>query len=437
MGIMKRRLIWLSLSLVMLLYLLQLPTPLRVNTDGTIYLSLAASFNDGHGFIWHSHKAHFPSGYPAVIAGLERIGMGNSAGLITWNYLMIAIAGLSGGWLLQRWLNLSKSITSFLILMYLLGWATIRYALIPGSEMTYLAISFLCLQCLTIAETADGIARWGWWILALILMPMAMSIRLVGVVLPPAGAWAFITMLWRRRPAPQISFRAWIQKYKTRLTGLGIIALMLFSGVFWAVTRTSYFREDASLMMKHGILKEMVFTLKQRLLESASMLSNIPTKNVFLTLQHPLIIGGIPCLALILLLLWRRTRSLTSVDVYLIAYVVLLMVWPYDADVRFWLPAQLFIFALLAREISDLRSQAINIACYMWITIFAILGLASFAWNTRMTYSGEKFSERWTMRAYRDTYRLASRNGLPVDPDAVNPDLLPVLRRFGGGDFNK
>ena len=438
----KQRVIWVGLVLVAVAYLVQLPTPLRVNTDGNVYLELAASFNDGHGFIWHKHKSHFPAGYPIVVAALERLGLASSAGLVAWNYLMIAIAFVSGMSLLQRWLNLSRSTAVLVLLMYLLSWATIRYALIPGSEMTYIALSFLCLQCLMTAETSQGNSRWIWWILAVILMPISMSVRLVGVVLPPAVLWALIVMCWRRRSAPQITLADWARRYRGMLILLGILCAITVAVLAWAVTRTSYFREDVSLMLKHGVRQELIFTFKQRFLELGSMLSNIPSKNVLLSLHRPLRYAGVPCLAMVFLILLRRIRSLTSVDVYLIAYVCLLMVWPYDADVRFWLPVQVLLFGLIARELIDLTARlpdiarSIAIASNVWIGIFVILGAASFAWNTRLTYSGARFSEHWDVSYFRDTYRAASRNGLPVDPKSVNPDLLPILKRFGGRDFN-
>jgi hypothetical protein len=282
-----------------------------------------------------------------------------------------------------------------------------------------------------------------WWTLAVILVPLAMSVRLVGVVLPPAVVWTLIVIFWRRRRAPQISLADWIKKYRAMLAILGVFAVIIAAVVAWAITRTSYFREDLSLMIQRGIANELIFTIKQRLLESASMLSNIPSKNVLLWLDRPLTCAGLPCLLLILFLLLRRFRSLASIDVYLIGYVALLMVWPYAADVRFWLPVQLLLFGLIVRELMELARRLpamatpITIAAQVWVVIFLLLGCASLVWNTQLAYSGDRFSERWDVYYFRDTYRLASRNGLPVNPKSVNDDLLPVLKRFGGRDFNR
>jgi hypothetical protein len=77
------------------------------------------------------------------------------------------------------------------------------------------------------------------------------------------------------------------------------------------------------------------------------MLSNIPSKNVLPSLHRPLRYAGVPCLGIILLLVARRLRSPASIDVYLIGYVCLLLVWPYEADVRFWLPVELLLFGVI------------------------------------------------------------------------------------------
>jgi hypothetical protein len=270
-------------------------------------------------------------------------------------------------------------------------------------------------------------------------VPLAMSVRLVGVVLPPAVLWSLAVMFWRRREFPQVSLREWVIARKWMLVNVGIGVLIIVGAFAWAVSRTSYFREDVSLMLKHGIVKELVFTMKQRLLESASMLSNIPSKNVLLGLHRPLTYAGIPCLALILLVAARRIPLLTSVDVYLICYIGILLIWPYDADVRFWLPVQLLLYGVIARELADfLSSQSLKIVCELWIVAYAILGLASIAWSTKITYSGSQFSEFWDIRGLRDTYRFALKNGLPVDPKNVDQkELFPLLQRFGSRDFKK
>jgi hypothetical protein len=71
-------------------------------------------------------------------------------------------------------------------------------------------------------------------------------------------------------------------------------------------------------------------------------------------------------------------------------------------------------------------------AARAWIAVFTVLGLASFGWNSKLTYSGNQFGELWDITSFRDTYRVASQNGLPVDPSLVKSELLDMLRRFGG-----
>jgi hypothetical protein len=429
----KIQLIYLGFFIVGLGYLCQLPTPLRVNWDAVYYLSIAGSFIDGRASFLHGTKSHFPSGYPWIIANLDRMGFGRSLGFVAWNLLMTAIAAALGIRLLQRWLGLPKSIAMLLSLTYLLSWATMRYALIPGSEPTYIAISFLCLLCLTEAEKSSGNWRWQLWILAIFLVPPAMSVRSIGVVLPPAILWTLLVILWRLRKI-QTPLRQWIAERWRALVTAAVIVMIAMGAL---ISRLPYFHEDVSRMTKRGVFDEAIFTEKQRCMEATSMLFNIPSKNVLTELHRPEMYIGIPCLALVLFLIARRLRSPTGADVYLALFVGVLLVWPYDMDVRFWVPVQLLIFGIAAKELLQLLdrySQKLNLirtATTTWIALFAALGFASLLWNAKLSYSGNQFGELWDLHSFRDTYRVAFHNGLSPDPADVHPDLLAVLKRFG------
>src|SRR5258707_13844785 len=115
-----RNWIFAALAVIALAYLAQLPTPLRLNTDAVCYLSMGASFNDGHGFTWHEHHSQFPIGYPAIVAMLEHLHLGCSAGLVEWNYLMLVVGVPTGIWLLKRWLQLDETLAALASALFLL-----------------------------------------------------------------------------------------------------------------------------------------------------------------------------------------------------------------------------------------------------------------------------------------------------------------------------
>ncbi len=82
----------LTLISLSILYLLQLASPLRLNVDAIIFISMAESFINGHGFLYHGLPTHFPPGYPALLSFLDFLGLGYS-----WPFISINIAFLAAG----------------------------------------------------------------------------------------------------------------------------------------------------------------------------------------------------------------------------------------------------------------------------------------------------------------------------------------------------
>ena len=83
---------YLACALVALsaVYLLQVVSPLRLNTDAKCFLTLAASFLDGQGFVIDGRPSHFPVGYPLMLVALARSGLACSASIIGLNLIMLA-----------------------------------------------------------------------------------------------------------------------------------------------------------------------------------------------------------------------------------------------------------------------------------------------------------------------------------------------------------
>ena len=90
------------------LYLVQLASPLRLDTDSASYLRIASSIADGNGTD-PPGVAPFPPGYPLLVAGLVRLGLGTSWGVVALNlaFLTVAVAAL---WvILRRGLDLGQT----------------------------------------------------------------------------------------------------------------------------------------------------------------------------------------------------------------------------------------------------------------------------------------------------------------------------------------
>ena len=437
-----RKLLPIGLVLVIAAYLVQLPTPLRMNTDGISYFLLAASFHDGHGFVLHNHRSHFPPGYPAVISMVERSGIHPSLGLVAWNDLMLAIGLVAGVRLLQNWLGLSPQSAMFVALLTLLSRATIRYSTIPASECSYFGLSMLSLLCLSTAEEhatdRSIVSIASRWTLG-VLFIAAILFRTIGIVLVPAAAWSLVLIAWRRRTNPE-PLATWIARHRRPLIPGAAAALVIGIVGLYGISRTAYFKEGLSLITAHGYGSAVSFIMRQRLMETGSTLTNLWSRNDP-TVRRLMLLAGIAALPLILLVVARRLRNPVCVDVYLLGYIAVLLVWPYKADNRFWMPVQMLLLGLLARELLDLTAlprlrPAARIVATLWTLCFIVSGSVALVQSTRLTYAGSNFSEVYDLEFFRDTYRAASPHGVPANPATVNPDLLYILQRYGKPDFN-
>ena len=74
-----------SLALLLVLafcFVLQVVSPLRLNTDAIVLLSMGESGAHGGGFLDDGLKTAFPPGYPALLALLLSLGLAHSSSVV-------------------------------------------------------------------------------------------------------------------------------------------------------------------------------------------------------------------------------------------------------------------------------------------------------------------------------------------------------------------
>jgi hypothetical protein len=117
-----------------------------------------------------------------------------------------------------------------------------------------------------------------------------------------------------------------------------------------------------------------------------------------------------------------------------ISYALLVLVWP-ASDARFWLPlvplALGYAFVAL-RPLLRLRAGALALGGYA--AVFVALGIAALGYDTRISYSGARFPDRFGAdipgRTLQPTYRVAFGEARPGDAALVNRGALAVLRHW-------
>lgn len=162
--------------------------------------------------------------------------------------------------------------------------------------------------------------------------------------------------------------------------------------------------------------------------------ANVPRGRLPDAADPAILAAGLAATIVLALGLWRFRAAFGPVDVFALAYLVLIFVWPFE-DARFWLPllplALGYAYTVL-RPLARTRARAALIGAYC--AVFAAAGVAALAYDTRLTFSGCRFPDRYGVEGagldLRPTYRTAFGVARPGDEARVDPQALAVLRRY-------
>jgi hypothetical protein len=144
-------------------------------------------------------------------------------------------------------------------------------------------------------------------------------------------------------------------------------------------------------------------------------------------------LAGAMTLLLYLIGLWSRRRSIGSLEVFLIGYSAILLVWPYYGT-RFWLPVipPFLAYAWLgSRELvakSRLPRTATTAMFVTFVAVFLLLGTTALVYSTRISFAGQEFPDRYGDGTLTETYRAVL--GQPHDAVKVDQRALRLLERY-------
>jgi hypothetical protein len=112
--------------------------------------------------------------------------------------------------------------------------------------------------------------------------------------------------------------------------------------------------------------------------------------------------------------------------------MAVLFVWPYR-DTRFWLPVLPFLFTYIFEALRFLPGDALlrqRIQTAYQLS-FIVLGIVSLANLTYVTFSGNRFAERYANGSYRASYCAAWRNcGSGYNPEQVDAEAAHILEVY-------
>ena len=400
---------------------LQVFSPLRLNTDAIVLLSMAESAVHGDGFLDSGQKTVFPPGYPAALTVLVRAGFAHSWAIISLNLVLLAVGLLAAYSLLIREFFADKTVILILCSFFLLSFVVIKHFTIPLADVPFFCCSMCCLALMSRAAKMDWDRRFvilavAAWILAL----AAITVRRIGVALVPPLVFMVVC-------SPNLNRFLRALSRRTKVT-IAVISVFAGIGTMGIVAKTSTLSDFIAVANKSSIFAVIFKIWSYRLTELGELFVNLPVSKM------PAMIHIIfPCIGFVLFLLMlgglaAKRRNAGPTEVFLICYMGILFAWPYY-DARFWLPVIPLLIAYSALSVRRVRMLKGVIAVYCFS--FFVFGLIAIAYSTRISFADSKFPDRYGDGNLRPTYCAAfqscSDNG---DFRKVDAKVLRLLREY-------
>lgn len=415
------RLIIAAIGIFLVGYLLQLPTPLRLNPDAVVYVALGASLADGQGLQFYHTASHFPPGLPVLYAGLARAGLLCSAGIVAVNLLFLLLGCVGAVYLLKNAWQLKPALALGAVLLTLASHIFIKHITLPISDVVYFGLSLAALALIVAATRVPSRARGYQLLLAAVLVTAtALAVRTVAVTLLPAIAWAIL--LIHRESLRNVKPAAWM------MIGLGILAGVATVAVL--ALRSLYVQEMlATYSGNGGLLDAIRLIVQYRCRELGELLLNIPGNRLPPRLNRLAPGLGVALLMGLAWAMYRRRRQIGPLEIYLLGFATIMAAWPYS-DIRFHAPVVPLIFGLLAATFSPaLPWRRLVVGVFM--AIFCACGLAAMVYSTALTYSGQRFADRFGDKPeFRAAYRQVFYGAPPPAGVQMDVHVVDVLRRY-------
>ena len=405
-----------ALAALLLCYGLQLFSPLRLNTDSVVLLSMADSAARGNGFLNDGARTVFPLGYPALVAALQQIGLGNSSALIALNLMFLAAGLMAVRRLLRRHFEASQTTALNICSLFLLSFVVIKHVTIPLTDVVFFGIAMVALDLLdsalacSDANFAGVLVIEGW-----ILVVGSIFIRRIGIALLPALLYTVIF-------SPQI--RKLVRDARPKVRSLfAALALAATAATVWVISATSTVADFSTATRGSARFVLLSRLVSFHLVELGELALNLPASRL-----PEMVRIVVPGVGLILFLVagrgfLKKSTHIGTVEVFFISYAGILAAWPF-VDARFWLAVIPLVIGYVTIALrAAFARMSVRIAVASYCVVFVLLGMAALAYSTRITFAGPRFPLLYgdgTMRAsYCFAYQWCTDRDGNVDPKVV------------------
>ena len=409
------------LLLLAICFVLQIFSPLRLNKDAIVLLSMGESAAHGGGFLDSGQKTVFPPGYPALLAILLRLGLAHPWVIVCLNIVFLSVGLFAAYLLLIRQFFADKALVLMICSFFLLSYVVVKHFPIPLTDVPFFCCCMCCLGVMSWTTSVDS--NWQFLMLvgsAWLLAVGAIAVRRVGVALVPPLVFMIVSSR---------QFKSLLKCFSRR-TKVIIAVFFVVVGVGTArvVAKTSSLSDFISVAKKSKVSALILQILSYRLTEFGELLGNLPLTKLPAKLHVLVPWMGLLLFLLILLGVATKRREISPTEVFLVCYMGILFAWPYY-DARFWLPVIPLLIAYSVLAVKKLRLPKALITIYC--VTFAIVGLGVIAYSTRITFAGSKFPDRYGDGYLRPTYCAAFQTCPDGgDPQKVSEKALHLLRVY-------
>lgn len=413
----------LLLLLLAIGFSVQVFTPLRLNTDAIVLLSMADSAAQGKGFLADGQKTLFPPGYPALLTLLLRERLAHSWVIVGLNLIFLAVGLLAAYGVLLDDFFADRTVALLICAFFLMSWPVIKHCTIPLTDVPFFCFSMSSIAMMSRARSGQSNLRLG------VLLGAAGLLALAAMTIRTIGAALFLPLLFATVSGFQVVSRL---KSLSLVAKLAISAggALLCGAAAAMLAATPYWRFFVGGGTQGGTFRSIGRILSYRLIELGELFGNVSTFRLPAKLH--VVVPWIGFLALLVIVIGatssgKHARVRVS-DVFVLSYMGVFLLWPFY-DSRYLLPVIPFFAAYVVLAVNRLQVPRPLLALYC--VAYGVLGFAVLAYSTWITFAGAKFPYRYGDGNLRASYCAAFQSCAdPHVAENANPRVVRLIREY-------
>jgi hypothetical protein len=332
----------------------------------------------------NGERTHFPPGVPATYSAMERLGVARSSTFVALNLLLLAIGLFCAYGMLRRDGRFTQSQAMLACILAATSAAVVKHSAIALSDVPFFGAFMLSLYFLSVAQPLPLNKKWRMLLLATLSIILAGLLRSIAIVLLPAFVAAILPPDFLAR----ISRRIGRLSAGQLASAIAIILLALFGSIMFAA-HSKYVSEMLSQYREGSVAGMMAFIVKARLIDLGCIIVNVPARVARPSTIPILGVSGLLLLGIVLWALWHWRERITPMDACVFFYFLILLVWPYPADPRFWVPVTPILAGYVILAAAYLPPPLRRLSCAA-LVCYLTFGLGALFYSDRISLKGRE-----------------------------------------------